>query len=162
MCSADEASAYRRRLKLLGADRFIDVTVKAGVISAKKLCTAFGIRPPAFLDDAPDAAYLPLLGIAISRELAKRAKLPQYNTVDDAVELLKRSRNIVVLTGAGVSFFFHFLPCLHPISSSPLFFLLSLVLKRIRDTYGAPKKEGKKRKGGNKSKMGQERESDFY
>lgn len=39
----------------------------------------------------------------MSRELAKRAKLSQYNTIDDAVALLKKSRNIVVLTGAGIS-----------------------------------------------------------
>ena len=29
-------------------------------------------------------------------------KLPQYNSVDDAVALLKKSKNIIVLTGAGV------------------------------------------------------------
>jgi NAD-dependent histone deacetylase SIR2 len=41
--------------------------------------------------------------LAISRELSKRIKLPQYNTIDDAVELIKRSKNIIVLTGAGIS-----------------------------------------------------------
>jgi len=30
-------------------------------------------------------------------------KLPEYNTIDDAVELIKKSRNIIVLTGAGIS-----------------------------------------------------------
>lgn len=30
-------------------------------------------------------------------------KLPEYNTIDDAVELIRRSRNIIVLTGAGIS-----------------------------------------------------------
>jgi NAD-dependent histone deacetylase SIR2 len=44
-----------------------------------------------------------LLGLAISRELSKRLKLPFYNTIDDAVGLLKKSRNIIVLTGAGIS-----------------------------------------------------------
>lgn len=29
-------------------------------------------------------------------------KLPQYNSIDDAVALLKKSKNIIVLTGAGV------------------------------------------------------------
>ncbi|KAI9874872.1 MAG: NAD-dependent histone deacetylase sir2, partial [Pleopsidium flavum] len=78
-------------------------TVEADTITAKKLCTAFGIRPPQFLEDAPDTAYYPLLGLGISRELSKRLKLPQYNTVDDAVSLLKKSKNIIVLTGAGIS-----------------------------------------------------------
>lgn len=71
-------------------------------MTARKLCTAFGILPPAFLDDAPDEAFHPLLAIAISREFSRRPKLPQYNTIDDAVKLLKESKNIVVLTGAGV------------------------------------------------------------
>lgn len=29
--------------------------------------------------------------------------MPRYNTIDDAVELLQKSRNIIVLTGAGIS-----------------------------------------------------------
>ena len=31
-----------------------------------------------------------------------RSKLPQYNTLDDAVQLIGGASNIVVLTGAGV------------------------------------------------------------
>lgn len=31
-----------------------------------------------------------------------RNKLPQFNTIEDAVELISGARNIVVLTGAGV------------------------------------------------------------
>lgn len=30
-------------------------------------------------------------------------QLPNYNTVDDAVDLIKKSKNIIVLTGAGIS-----------------------------------------------------------
>jgi NAD-dependent histone deacetylase SIR2 len=41
--------------------------------------------------------------LAISRELSKRIKLQQYNTVNDAVELIMKSNNIIVLTGAGIS-----------------------------------------------------------
>lgn len=78
-------------------------TIGKDTVTAKKLCTAFGILPPAFLEGAPDEAYHPLLAIAISREFSRRQKLPQYNTVEDAVRLLKESKNIVVLTGAGVS-----------------------------------------------------------
>lgn len=74
----------------------------AKAITSKKLCTAFGIRLPEFLDGAPDESYFPLLGICINRELRKREKIPQYNSVDDAVSLLKKSKNIIVLTGAGV------------------------------------------------------------
>lgn len=81
----------------------MEETIARDTVTAKKLCTAFGILPPSFLEGAPDEAYHPLLAIAISREFARRQKLPQYNSVDDAVKLLKESKNIIVLTGAGVS-----------------------------------------------------------
>lgn len=101
-CTLDEALAFRKRLRGVGEDQFITDTIEAGTITAKKLCTAFGIRPPLFLEGSPDSAYYPLLGLGISRELSKRVKLAQYNTVDDAVSLLKKAKNIIVLTGAGV------------------------------------------------------------
>lgn len=101
-CTLEEALAFRKRLRDVGEDQFITDTIEAGNITAKKLCTAFGIRPPLFLEGAPDSAYYPLLGLGISRELTKRVKLLQYNTVDDAVLLLKKAKNIIVLTGAGV------------------------------------------------------------
>lgn len=87
----------------MGPKEFCLRTIDAGVISAKKLLSAFGVRPPEFLEGCPDDAYNSLLILAFSRELAKRAKLPTYNSVDDAVDLLKRSKNIIVLTGAGIS-----------------------------------------------------------
>jgi hypothetical protein len=47
-----------------------------------------------------------------------RDKLPQYNTIADAIQLIRQSQRIVILTGAGIS-----KPplCIIPISS----FLLS-------------------------------------
>ncbi|KAL8874395.1 MAG: hypothetical protein Q9174_000240, partial [Haloplaca sp. 1 TL-2023] len=99
-----ESIAFRKRLRLVGEDQFIAETLEKGTISARKLCTAFGIRPPPLLEGQPDHKYYPLLGLGITRELSKRRiKLPQYNTIDDAVELLKKSKNIVVVTGAGIS-----------------------------------------------------------
>jgi NAD+-dependent protein deacetylase SIR2 len=77
--------------------------VDAGVYTTKKLLSAFDIRPPAFMEGAEDSAYVGLLALAMSRELQKRAKLSQYNSIEDAVELLRRSHNIIVLTGAGIS-----------------------------------------------------------
>lgn len=73
-------------------------------MTAKKLMTAFGMRPPPLYEGiTDDTIYYPHLGLAISKELSKRLKLPDYNTIDDAVTLLKKSRNIIVLTGAGIS-----------------------------------------------------------
>ncbi|KAH7629969.1 DHS-like NAD/FAD-binding domain-containing protein [Sordaria sp. MPI-SDFR-AT-0083] len=102
-CTAEEAVEYRRLLRLVGPKVFVQRTVDAGVIPIKKLLTAFGIRAPAFLEGASDDAYFSLLTLAMAREIQKRAKLMKYNTIDDAVELLKRSKNIIVLTGAGIS-----------------------------------------------------------
>ncbi|KAJ9133073.1 NAD-dependent protein deacetylase hst1 [Pleurostoma richardsiae] len=102
-CTPDEAVAFRQQLRAIGPEEFCKRTVDAGVITAKKLLTAFGIRPPAFLEGEEDDAYYSLLSLALSRELSKRAKLVKYNSLDDAVELLQKSKNIIVLTGAGIS-----------------------------------------------------------
>ncbi|OLN85149.1 NAD-dependent protein deacetylase hst1 [Colletotrichum chlorophyti] len=102
-CTPDEAMGLRHQLRALGPAEFCRTTVDAGRYTAKKLLSAFGLKPPAFLEGADDEAYFSLLSLAISRELSKRAKLFRYNTVDDAVTLLQRSQNIIVLTGAGIS-----------------------------------------------------------
>ncbi|KAI6082092.1 putative histone deacetylase SIR2 [Hypoxylon rubiginosum] len=99
----EQAVRYRQQLRAVGPQEFCRQTVDSGAITAKKLLTAFGIRPPEYLEGMPDDSYYGLLTLALTRELAKRAKLIQYNTIDDAVYLLKKSRNIVVLTGAGIS-----------------------------------------------------------
>lgn len=102
-CKPDEAVYYRQLLRTIGPNEFCKRTVDSGSVSAKKLLTAFGIRPPPFLEGADDHEYYGLLTLALSRELSKRAKLLQYNSVNDAVSLLKKSNNIIVLTGAGIS-----------------------------------------------------------
>ncbi|KAH8666341.1 DHS-like NAD/FAD-binding domain-containing protein [Xylariales sp. PMI_506] len=102
-CNPEEAVKYRQMLRAVGPEEFCKATILAGSITAKKLLTAFGIRPPAFLEGQTDDAYYSLLTLALTRELSKRAKLMEYNTVDDAVSLLQRSKNIIVLTGAGIS-----------------------------------------------------------
>ncbi|KAJ5089495.1 hypothetical protein N7532_008179 [Penicillium argentinense] len=102
-CTLEEAIAFRQRLHAIGKAEFVEETIVRETVTAKKLCTAFGIMPPAFLEGAPDACFHGLLAIAISREFSRRPKLPEYNTVDDAVRLLRESKNVIVLTGAGIS-----------------------------------------------------------
>ncbi|RDW66217.1 hypothetical protein BP6252_09852 [Coleophoma cylindrospora] len=102
-CTLEEAVAFRQQLRAIGPMEFCRTTVEAGTISAKKLLTAFGLKPPPFLEGEDDDAYYPLLSLALSRELSKRIKLTQYNSVDDAVDLIKNAKNIIVLTGAGIS-----------------------------------------------------------
>ena len=74
----------------------------SGKVTVQKLCTAFGINITPFLDAADEDLY-PLLGKLITDELNKRQKLPQFNTIDDAADLLNKAQNVVVITGAGIS-----------------------------------------------------------
>ncbi|KAK8084615.1 Sir2 family protein [Apiospora hydei] len=102
-CTTDETVYYRQLLRTAGPEQFCRLTVEDGKITAKKLLTAFGVIPPPFLEGSPDDEYYGLLTLALSRELKKRAKLMNYNTVGDAVNLIYNAKNIVVLTGAGIS-----------------------------------------------------------
>ncbi|KAF3929317.1 hypothetical protein AA313_de0209017 [Arthrobotrys entomopaga] len=102
-CTPEECQYYKDLLRKVGSRAFVDQTVSCGAITAKKLITAFGLRPPAFLDGSPDSAYFTLLGLMMQREMAKRLKLQHVNSVEDVVELINKSSNIMVLTGAGIS-----------------------------------------------------------
>jgi NAD-dependent histone deacetylase SIR2 len=103
MCTADEARRLRQRLHDVGASQFVMENITSEKMTARKLCTAFGVRIPKFLEDAPDENFYQLLGLAINRELNKRPRLAQYKTIDDAARLLRERRNIMVITGAGIS-----------------------------------------------------------
>lgn len=54
-------------------------------------------------DDLPLSFYVTVLKTALARILRRREKLPLYNTVDDVIDLITQSNNIVVLGGAGIS-----------------------------------------------------------
>lgn len=69
-------------------------------MAPRLLGTVFGIDPEWLPDDA---FHFLLLKKAIERASLKRQKLPQYNTIDDAAQLLRTRRNIMVITGAGIS-----------------------------------------------------------
>ena len=102
LCTPEEAANYRRLLKIVGIDQFIIRTLEQGV-PAKKICSAFFKPQRGLMDEAPDEAWYPLLGKLMERFMFTRQKIPQYNTLDDAVSLLQKSKNIVVITGAGIS-----------------------------------------------------------
>ncbi|CAD6564613.1 MAG: NAD-dependent histone deacetylase sir2 [Tremellales sp. Tagirdzhanova-0007] len=73
--------------------------------SLRKLLLGFGILPPSGLrhPSNPDIFLLPFAKIALSRILRRREKLPHLNTIPQAVELLRNARNIIILSGAGIS-----------------------------------------------------------
>jgi len=85
-------------------EAFVQETLGNGSITARKLCSAFNARIPPWLDgDVSDDNFYQLLGLALVRELQKRQRLSQYTTVDDAAKLLNSAKNIMVITGAGIS-----------------------------------------------------------
>lgn len=61
------------------------------------------ILPDASIPMDLDNLTLWRLIVDMLSEPPKRRKLPNYNTIDDVVELIKTKKNIVVLCGAGVS-----------------------------------------------------------
>lgn len=103
MCTADEARRLRQRLHEVGASQFVMENITSEKMTARKLCTAFGVKIPKFLEEAPDENFYQLLGLAINRELNKRPRLDQYKTIEDAAKLLQERKSIMVITGAGIS-----------------------------------------------------------
>jgi hypothetical protein len=120
----EESNELRSFLKNNGDDVFVDEIICRRGVSARRCITAFKVRPvcwafrfsrlasgkkevdlriqPSFLDNASDRALLPLLRHILKKEMMKRSRLPHVSTVEHVVELLKKSKQIVVLTGAGV------------------------------------------------------------
>lgn len=74
-------------------------------IRIKHLLLALGVFLPRSIreSETPLELLLPILKTALARILRRREKLPQYNTVEDALSLLRRSKRIMVLSGAGIS-----------------------------------------------------------
>ncbi|ORY70638.1 DHS-like NAD/FAD-binding domain-containing protein [Leucosporidium creatinivorum] len=98
--SQDEADAMISFLKERGLFAFVKHYVEVHQMPIPKVLLAFGvlIPPEASLQD-----QLRVLKVTCSRVLRARDKLEAYNTVDDAVALIAKSKKILVLTGAGVS-----------------------------------------------------------
>lgn len=71
---------------------------KANIMA--ELGMAFNLSPHV---DVEEDMYQRLLGLAVVRFYFKRSKLLDYNNVDDAADLLRTSRKIIVITGAGIS-----------------------------------------------------------
>lgn len=102
-CTPEESAFYKQRLRQVTIPEFVKEFISSGAITAKKLITAFGTAPPQFFEGSHDNRYYRILGKCLCEELTKRQKLPQYNTFDDVVALIKNRSKIMVITGAGVS-----------------------------------------------------------
>ncbi|KAA1468906.1 SIR2-domain-containing protein [Dentipellis sp. KUC8613] len=90
-------------LKHHGMSSFVKEYVSTRAIPIPELLCAFGLLLADELQTKKPNTLLYFLRVALYRELQLREKLPQYNTIDDAVNLIATSRRILILTGAGIS-----------------------------------------------------------
>ncbi|KAG6333569.1 hypothetical protein ID866_5518 [Astraeus odoratus] len=101
--SEDEIRRMMVFLKERGMNAFIKEYVVVQNIPIVKLLFAFGIPLCPELRAKSTKTLLYFLRVAISRVLRHREKLPQHNTIEDAVALIQKSCRIIILTGAGIS-----------------------------------------------------------
>ncbi|KAI5819707.1 putative histone deacetylase SIR2 [Pyronema omphalodes] len=96
----EERKQFKALLKSMGEDDFIHTVVQKGGMSIRKLLTVFNIRAPSFMSDH---TLISLLQIVVGRAMVQRTRIPHVNSVEHVVDLLRKSKNIIVLTGAGIS-----------------------------------------------------------
>ncbi|KAG2125059.1 DHS-like NAD/FAD-binding domain-containing protein [Suillus clintonianus] len=101
--SKEDIRKMMHHLKECGMSSFIREYVITQNIPIVKLLFAFGIFLCPELRNKQPQTMLYFLRVAMSKELHLREKLPQYNTISDAVSLIQASKRVVVLTGAGIS-----------------------------------------------------------
>jgi NAD-dependent histone deacetylase SIR2 len=101
--SKEETRKMMHHLKERGMSSFVREYVITQNIPIVKLLFAFGISLCPELRNKQPQTMLYFLRVAMSKELHLREKLPQFNTLADAVSLIQASKRVVVLTGAGIS-----------------------------------------------------------
>ncbi|KAF9244106.1 DHS-like NAD/FAD-binding domain-containing protein [Melanogaster broomeanus] len=99
----DEIRKMMHHLKERGMSSFIKEYVVVQGTPVIRLLYAFGICLCPELRNKHPKTLLYFLRVAISRELHLRERLPQYDTISDAVSLIANAKRIVILTGAGIS-----------------------------------------------------------
>ncbi|KAF7308789.1 Deacetylase sirtuin-type domain-containing protein [Mycena kentingensis (nom. inval.)] len=101
--SPQQLRGMLHHLKEKGASSFFQEYVTHRNIPIPQLLLAFGIilSPALHGMSTPTLRYF--LRVGMHRELQLREKLADYNTIDDAVRLIRDSRRILILTGAGIS-----------------------------------------------------------
>ncbi|KAK7466319.1 NAD-dependent histone deacetylase sir2 [Stygiomarasmius scandens] len=90
-------------LKERGMGHFVRRYVITREIPIPRLLRAFGINLCSELHFQSPQVMSYFLRVAMARELRLRDRLSQYNTIEDAVRLIRDSKRILILTGAGIS-----------------------------------------------------------
>lgn len=102
-----------KQLKSRGLHHFLKRYVDSHSIDLKKFLINLDMTIASFINasasDQPEEELIhqiqPFIKLerSIIKFLSARKKLPQYNTIDDAVSLIQEAKNILILTGAGIS-----------------------------------------------------------
>ncbi|EJF64079.1 SIR2-domain-containing protein [Dichomitus squalens LYAD-421 SS1] len=101
--TAQEVKEMKYLLKEHGMAAFVNEYVIQRTIPIPKLLYAFGVCLCKELRMKQRRTLMYFLRVALSRELESRERLLTYNTIDDVVNLIKASKRILILTGAGIS-----------------------------------------------------------
>ncbi|GFZ47915.1 Hydrolase acting on carbon-nitrogen bonds, other than peptide bonds in linear amides [Saitozyma sp. JCM 24511] len=105
----EEVAQMTAKLKERGLITFLRDYLKPDeqgeVASLRKLLLGFGIVPPAPLrhPSTPNLYLLSFTKLALSRILRRRERLSHLSTISQALDLFRTARNIIVLSGAGIS-----------------------------------------------------------
>ncbi|KAJ1960055.1 NAD-dependent histone deacetylase sir2 [Dipsacomyces acuminosporus] len=100
--SSEEMDIIRSEAHALGLNAFLQEYVFDKGASVRSLLEVFSEHASLSIN-MPDLQLLPLLKHHLIRFYRNRPKLPTVNSIEDVVDLIKRSNRIMVLTGAGVS-----------------------------------------------------------
>ncbi|KAK7206422.1 chromatin regulatory protein Sir2 [Myxozyma melibiosi] len=86
-----------------GEDRTAPSAEEKKKLSILEVLYALGLRISGPLEVLDEDTLFRLLNAAISRELSRRDALPDVATLEDVVRVIKQAKNVVILTGAGIS-----------------------------------------------------------
>ncbi|KAJ2840467.1 NAD-dependent histone deacetylase sir2 [Coemansia sp. 'formosensis'] len=100
--TAAEMEIVRGEAYALGCSGFLQKYIVDMGVSVRSLLEVFSAQSLQGLGIS-DVQALQLLKYHLARFFRNRPKLPDVNTIEDVVALLRRSKRIMVLTGAGVS-----------------------------------------------------------
>lgn len=81
---------------------FFEFLEKYSDLPLEVIFNAFDFSLPDHLINESIDNLLPLLKVVIDRKIAKRPKRNDINTIEDVLDLLRNSKKIIVLTGAGI------------------------------------------------------------
>ncbi|KAJ4479678.1 DHS-like NAD/FAD-binding domain-containing protein [Lentinula edodes] len=90
-------------LKERGMGHFVRKYAINRAIPIPTLLLAFGIKLCPELQNRSNPTLYYFLRVAMWKELRLREKLSEYNTISDAVNLIRNSKRMLILTGAGIS-----------------------------------------------------------